>query len=68
MSWNPLNLKAGDVVRVRTNFGNGNIVLGRVEDVERDVKNGFPGICYSVVGVKDSGSWAYMDQVVHKVD
>jgi len=65
-AWNPLDLKAGDKVRLMSNFGNGPMVVGIVEEVERDVKNGFPGICYRAIG-SDHGNWAYMDQVAHKV-
>lgn len=66
-NWNPLNVQAGDKVRVVTAFGSGNVVIGVVEEVEKDVKNGRPGISYHVIGYPDNGSWAYMDQVTSKV-
>ncbi len=65
-NWNPLDLKAGDKVRVMSNFGNGPMVVGIVEEVERDVKNGQPGISYKTIGAP-GGNWAYMHQVAHKV-
>lgn len=64
--WNPLDLKAGDKVRLMANFGNGPMVVGIVEEVERDVKNGLPGISYKQIGSK-TGNWAYMHQIAHKV-
>jgi len=66
-AWNPLELKVGDMVRVMSNFGNGPMVIGKVEEVERDIKNGFPGIDYRVVGEHTHGNWAYMTQVVEKL-
>lgn len=55
------DLKEGQVVKVRTSFGGGQIVVGIVQNVHDDIKNGLPGIDYSVDGDE---CWAYLDQVV----
>lgn len=55
------DLKAGQTVQVKTSFGVGPVVVGIVQGVYRDIKNGRPGIDYSVDGHE---SWAYLDQVV----
>lgn len=57
------DISVGSIVLVRTAFGNGPLVKGIVREKESDVKNGFPGITYDVVGVEDSSSWAYLTQV-----
>ena len=50
------DLREGSVVIVRGNFGNGPEQRVKVEGLDRDIKNGFPGIDYE-------GSWAYLYQV-----
>ena len=49
-------VREGSVVIVRGNFGNGPEERVVVENVERDIKNGQPGIDYD-------GHWAYLSQV-----
>jgi hypothetical protein len=48
------------VVIVRGAFGTGPEERVKVEGLDRDIKNGYPGIDYN-------GSWAYLDQVVRVV-
>jgi len=55
-------VRAGSVVIVRGSFGNGRPVQATVVEVERDIKNGYPGIDYEVHGEED-GSWAYLTQI-----
>lgn len=50
------DLREGSVVIVRGNFGNGPEQRVKVEGLDRDIKNGIPGIDYE-------GSWAYLYQV-----
>ena len=54
------DLREGSVVIVRGNFGNGPEERVKVEGLDRDIKNGYPGIDYE-------GSWAYLSQVVRVV-
>jgi hypothetical protein len=49
-------IRVGSRVIVRDNFGNGRPREVTVAEVEDDVKNGRPGICYD-------DSWAYLTQV-----
>jgi hypothetical protein len=56
------DVREGSVVIVRGGFGNGPAVKARVEAVERDIKNGMPGIDYTVMSNGDE-HWAYIDQV-----
>ena len=49
-------IRVGSRVIVRDNFGNGRPREVTVAEVEDDVKNGCPGICYD-------DSWAYLTQV-----
>lgn len=50
------DIREGSVVIVRGNFGSGPAERVVVTEVEDDVKNGRPGICYD-------DSWAYLTQV-----
>jgi len=50
------DVREGSVVIVRGNFGSGPEERVTVTEVEADVKNGYPGICYDE-------SWAYLSQV-----
>jgi hypothetical protein len=50
------DLREGSVVIVRGNFGNGPEERVKVEGLDRDIKNGLPGIDYN-------GHWAYLSQV-----
>jgi hypothetical protein len=50
------DIREGSVVIVRDNFGQGRPQKVTVIEVEEDVKNGRPGICYDE-------SWAYLSQV-----
>ena len=54
------DLREGSVVIVRGCFGTGPEERVKVEGLDRDIKNGRPGIDYH-------GSWAYLDQVVRVV-
>lgn len=54
------DLREGSVVIVRGCFGTGPEERVKVEGLDRDIKNGYPGIDYQ-------GSWAYLDQVVRVV-
>ena len=54
------DIREGSVVIVRGNFGNGPEERVTVQEVEEDVKNGRPGICYDE-------SWAYLSQVMRVV-
>lgn len=53
-------VREGSVVMVRGDFGRGIAVVGQVEDVLEDIKNGQPGIDYTVKGVSH---WAYLDAI-----
>lgn len=55
------DVKKGSFVDVRTTSGE--IHHGVVDEVERDVKNGCPGIDYTIVKTGEQ-YWAYLDQVV----
>jgi hypothetical protein len=50
------DIREGSVVIVRSNFGSGPAQRVTVTEVEEDIKNGRPGICYDE-------SWAYLTQV-----
>jgi hypothetical protein len=54
------DIREGSVVIVRGNFGSGPEERVTVLEVEADVKNGLPGICYDE-------SWAYLTQVMRVV-
>ena len=56
-------MREGSEVIVAMDFGSGSKVTGIVNDVHKDIKNGFPGIDYTIKGTNDS-RWAYLDQVV----
>lgn len=67
------DLQAGDTVKVRGSFGAGSARIGVVTGVERDIRNGKPGIDYMLEGGTGPGDtrWAYLDQVdsiVRKTD
>jgi len=53
-------IREGSVVMVRGDFGQGVAVVGQVEEALEDIKNGRPGIDYSVKGVSH---WAYLDAI-----
>jgi hypothetical protein len=50
------DLREGSVVIVRGAFGTSPEERVKVEGLDRDIKNGLPGIDYA-------GSWAYLSQV-----
>ena len=56
-------VREGSIVIVRGDFGSGTPKRARVECVEEDIKNGYPGIDYTVLADGD-GRWAYLDQIV----
>jgi len=49
-------VRDGSIVIVRPSFGSGQPVRVIVTEVESDIKNGRPGICYG-------DNWAYLSQV-----
>jgi hypothetical protein len=55
-------LRSGSKVLVRGGFGTTSAKRATVDNVEEDIKNGSPGIDYTV---DSSGEqhWAYLDQV-----
>jgi hypothetical protein len=61
-------LKAGSVVKVRSEFGHGPVVTGVVSEVFEEIKNGKPGITYESTGLNEQDRpcwhWAYLDQVL----
>lgn len=58
------DVKEGSIVWVRTNFGTGKAVQAIVDEVDSDIKNGQPGIGYTLKDGGDKhGSWAYLTQV-----
>ena len=58
------DIKVGSFVIVRTNFGSGAAIAVEVDEVDEDIKNGRPGIGYTIPGGgRDSGGWAYLTQV-----
>lgn len=62
------DLVIGMTVQVKSGFGNGPIHTGVITEIEEDIKNGYPGIGYDVVGLDgkptDDSRWAYLDQVL----
>lgn len=58
-------LSEGDTIKVRSGFGNGPIHVGTVLGVCEDIKNGLPGVDYSMEGDTNGFShWCYLDQVL----
>ncbi len=55
-------LREGSTVRVRGAFGTGVAQIATVNCVEDDIKNGRPGIDYTVSATGEQ-LWAYLDQV-----
>lgn len=56
-------IKIGSTVTVRGGFGAEPARLGRVDEVEEDIKNGRPGITYTEIDTGDP-RWAYLNQVL----
>ena len=56
-------VRQGSIVKVRGGFGGEPAKRAKVECVEADIKNGYPGIDYTVIATGE-GFWAYLDQVV----
>ena len=56
------DVRVGSIVMVRGGFGTDAPVKARVDNIERDIKNGYPGIDYTVMKTGDE-LWAYIDQV-----
>ena len=56
-------VREGSIVKVRGGFGSEPAKRARVEAVDSDIKNGRPGIDYTVIATGDE-HWAYLDQVV----
>jgi hypothetical protein len=62
------DVKVGSIVWVKTNFGAGDAVQAIVDEVDADIKNGLPGIGYTLKnGTDKNGSWAYLSQVIRVV-
>ena len=59
------DIRKSSIVILRTNFGQGIAVRAIVDEVEEDVKNGQPGLCYTICNAAawDDGGWAYLTQV-----
>ena len=55
-------LRSGSRVLVRGGFGTGNAKRATVTGVEEDIKNGSPGIDYTVDATGEQ-HWAYLEQV-----
>jgi len=53
------DMKIGSTVVVKT--WDGKSVKGKVTDIDQDIKNGRPGICYD--DFAGEGWWCYLDQV-----
>lgn len=55
-------VREGSVIQIRGDFGSGKSVRAVVTGVEKDIKNGIPGIVYKI---PKSGHeyWAYLEQV-----
>lgn len=60
------SLREGSIVKVATAFGSGHRskTAEVTEVVEKDVKNGLPGICYTANG---KGGWAYLTHITRVV-
>ena len=59
------DVKVGSIVWVATNFGSGMGVRAIVDEVDADIKNGLPGIGYTLASGEDkNGSWAYLSQII----
>ena len=56
-------VRQGSIVKVRGGFGSEPAKRAKVTCVESDIKNGYPGIDYTVIATGDE-HWAYLDQVV----
>ena len=56
-------VRQGSIVKVRGGFGREPAKRAKVTCVESDIKNGYPGIDYTVIATGDE-HWAYLDQVV----
>ena len=50
------DVRVGSIVLVCGDFGNAPPMSAIVEEVDEDIKNGRPGICYA-------DSWAYLTQI-----
>lgn len=56
-------VRKGSIVKVRGGFGSHPAKRATVDCVDRNIKNGQPGIDYTVIATGDE-HWAYLDQVV----
>lgn len=59
-------IREGSEVIVAGAFGNGPKVTGIVDGVHENIKNGQPGIDYTIKGTRDT-RWAYMSQVMRVI-
>jgi hypothetical protein len=55
-------VRPGSVVLVAGAFGSGPLMTGVVDAVEDDIKNGEPGIDYTIKGTTQT-HWAYLSQI-----
>lgn len=56
------DIREGSIVQVRGDFGRSWPVLARVDNVEANVKNGCPGIDYTMTTTGNT-HWAYLHQI-----
>jgi uncharacterized protein (DUF885 family) len=59
-------IREGSLVQVRGCFGTGPLVTAKVRAVEKNIKNGVPGIDYVQLS-NDEEHWAYLSQVARVV-
>jgi len=59
------DVRPGSVISIKSEFGNGPLIRGIVENVEADIKNGYPGVDYiaerwgGILGLFDSNPKSY---------
>jgi hypothetical protein len=56
-------VREGSIVIVRGEFGHGHPKKAVVTEAEENIKNGHPGISYSLIEDPEDGGWAYMCQI-----
>ena len=57
------DIKIGSEIMVRGDFGNGSSKKAIVDNIENDIKNGFPGIDYHYADDVNDDRWAYLSQI-----
>lgn len=61
------DIREGSVIRVRSDFGGGTVITAVIVGVEKDIKNGLPGIDYHPINDTTDGRWAYLSQITSVV-